>query len=158
MVWMRQRRTFRGPLVSIFARSIFLKRGAKKEGKMKRANLDERFKAFMIDWAFWGILGLIVFFIVQLFTKDTSIITIFVIPFAFWLWFKDLAGNGIGKRRKNLSIINVSTGKHVKNPFILIIRNMTITLWIIDLPLLFFDKESRRFGEKITNTKVIRNG
>jgi uncharacterized RDD family membrane protein YckC len=124
---------------------------------LKNATLDERFKAFMIDWAVWSVIGLVTFLVANLITQDTRIMFISVSPFCFWLLFKDLAGNGVGKKRMNLSIINISTGVLVNNPFTLLIRNVTITLWVIDLPMLFFSNDGRRLGEKITNTRVIRN-
>lgn len=125
---------------------------------MRKANLDERFKAFMIDWLFWGVVALLIYFIVQLLTKDMKIIAPIVFPFAFWLWFKDLAGKGFGKTQMKLRIVNASSGEIITNPLLLMIRNMTIMLWFIDIPMLFIDGESRRLGEKITNTKVIKLG
>ncbi len=123
---------------------------------MKNATLADRFKAFMIDWVFWIIITLGIYFTLQLFTNNTVILKSLLFPFSFWILFKDLVGNGIGKSQVKLQVIYTATHKKVINPFVLIIRNLTIILWFIDIPMLFFGSDNKRLGEKITNTKVVK--
>lgn len=123
---------------------------------MRKATLDERFKAFFFDWIIWGAITTGTFFIAAILVQDRILATKIVLPFAFWILFKDLNGNGFGKRRYNLEIRYKSNNKICKNPIILIIRNITILLWIIDLIMLFFESESRRLGEMFTDTYVVK--
>ncbi len=123
---------------------------------MKKATLDDRLTAFVLDWAFWGILGLILYFLVRALTENATIIAVSSTPFAAWLLIKDLAGNGIGKTKMNLVIVDRNTKRPVANPVILLIRNLTLTIWFIDIPMLFLDPESRRLGERLTGTEVVK--
>jgi uncharacterized RDD family membrane protein YckC len=123
---------------------------------MNIATIDERFKAWLLDYIAWSALSIIIIIPIWLIGNKT-IITTAVLIVCILFFFKDFKGNSIGKKICNLKIVYENDINKSPNILLLFIRNIVFMIWFIDLPYLFFiGKNNQRFGDKLIKSIVIK--
>ena len=83
-----------------------------------------------------------------------SIIILILSPLAFSIYLnKDaVKGQSVAKRILNNQVIDVKTGE-IASPIKCFIRNVTIPIWIIEIPFVLINPQ-RRLGDLIAGTRV----
>jgi len=123
---------------------------------MRDATIRERIYAFIIDYVFWMIVAIFMIKILKYNGLDEDRIIAAVSPISFWILFKDFFGQGIGKRIIGLRIVYKYNINKVPNYFLLLLRNIPLIIWFVDLFILF--KFNERLGDRLLKTNVIRIG
>jgi len=123
---------------------------------MKKADIGKRIKAFLIDHIIYSII--LVGPSTLLIPSDNffSAFPIFMIIAFIAYAFKDIFnGRSVGKRILGLYVRNHDDFAKTPRYYYLIIRNLFLFLWPVELILLLIDRDSRRLGDKLAKTQVV---
>ncbi|MGE5397009.1 MAG: RDD family protein [Chitinophagales bacterium] len=120
---------------------------------------SRRIIAFIIDYLLtFCLLGIVI--IISLINHCLETVQnhyVFTI-IAMLFFLKDsVQGASIGKRLMGIVIRKYSQPDKVPNLFILLIRNLLICLWPIELVFFIVDHEHRRILDRILDTQVVSN-
>ena len=122
---------------------------------MTKAKPSERYLAFLIDDIIFICVGMpIIIFIVPV-VENTffKAITFILLNLIFFL--KDATGQSPGKYFLKIKIVKKMNSKK-PSLLAIFIRNILACIWIIEGPMIFFDKNNERFGDKLTNSIVVK--
>lgn len=122
---------------------------------MRLATLDERFKAFLVDYLLWGTVSTVTIIAIDK-TIGEMASKVATVTFCLVLNFRDLGGRGVGKRICGLQVVRGNNWGKSPNPFALFIRSFFLWLWFVDWPFLLFTEEKQRLGDKVVGSVVIK--
>ena len=126
----------------------------------RKATLDKRIIAFLIDWVALCCLQSIivgVFLLPNIRSISTSLLISSVsiatsITFLVNLFKDSIGGMSLGKRVMKIGIKKEENTTQIPSMFQLIIRNLFVVLWPIEALLLI--KNGKRLGDTVTKTDV----
>jgi len=70
-------------------------------------------------------------------------------------FLKDATGQSPGKYFLKIKIVKKMNSKK-PSLLTILLRNILACIWIIEGPMIFFDKNNERFGDKLTNSIVVK--
>lgn len=126
--------------------------------------VEKRLMAFIIDITIIGFLGFLLFSYLIMSGKFDDffyefkinwILTIYFVSFLDLLFLiKDITGSSFGKKIMKIKIVSNDNIEIKPSIIILIIRNVFLSLGVIELLVMLVRKDKRRIGDLVTNTKV----
>jgi uncharacterized RDD family membrane protein YckC len=124
---------------------------------MERASLKQRFLALIIDYLVLAFIFLAVILAVAgtIFITDVEKVKIIVIVLSVLFYLKDSTGQSPGKKLLGIKIIRKTDSKK-PNIILPLIRNLFLSLGIIEVIVVLSDANHERLGDKVTKTIVVR--
>ncbi len=124
---------------------------------MERATLKERFFALIIDYIVLAFIFLVAILAVAgtIFITEVDKAKIIGIVLSVLFYLKDSTGQSLGKKLLGIRIVRKTD---FKKPNIILpsIRNLFLSLGIIEVIVVLFDANHERLGDKVTKTIVVR--
>jgi len=124
---------------------------------MERASLKERFLALIIDFIVLAFIFLAVILAVArtIFITDVDKAKIIVLVLSVLFYLKDSMGQSPGKKLLGIKIVRKTDFKK-PNITLPLIRNLFLSLGIIEVIVILSDANHERLGDKVTKTIVVR--
>jgi len=130
---------------------------------MEIASRRRRVFAFLIDHFLFVFVGVFAAFISMGKNWDlnglenTNGLTFALIAVTLFYLCKDIiGGQSLGKRVFSIKTVDYEDENNTPSSVSLVLRNIFIFLWPIEIIVLVFSKEKRRLGDRIAGTKVVR--
>ena len=128
----------------------------------KESILLRRFGAFIVDHVILCVLSMVIFFVNfnKIIEDPMYMFDLFTVSMAIAILgylFKDLFGGGrsLGKILFGVYVRDYENIEEGPMFYKLILRNLLIFIWPVELILTLIDKENRRLGDKIAKTQVV---
>ena len=109
--------------------------------------------AFAIDTIVCAVIAIGMFKIVSLYVTLDSYYLGIVIGILL-LTFRDIFGKSLGKYLLEMSVVDAKTKTSVKF-YKRLLKNITVPITIIEIPMVIFTKEHKRIGDKLSKTEVV---
>jgi uncharacterized RDD family membrane protein YckC len=124
---------------------------------MERASLKARFFALIIDYIVLAFIFLVVIFAVAgtIFITDITEAKVIVIVLSVLFYLKDSTGQSVGKKLLGIKIVR-KTDFRKPNIIMPLIRNIFLSLGIIEVIVILSDANHERLGDKVTKTIIVK--
>ncbi len=121
----------------------------------------KRIFAFIIDFISVGVIQAIGFMCITLmYQKSGNLVDLLLIYSGFsslLLIFKDVVkGQSIGKRIMKIAVRKMENTSEIPGISTLLLRNLFLVIWPIELKTFFSSKNNLRLGDKLLKTTVIK--